>query len=539
MRKLSLFLCTILLCTMCNYPIQAVELNNESLYGKKLTFSSFNEAYKGEMSVTGIYIYEEDDEYYVTVLYEGGELLMVNQGGNMYPNSSFFNPPGGSVIKFGHYSEWERLETGDGFVRFRVEKEKLESVSSITIFLKDKAIDDDDGSDILLNFDLKSFDFDTVPLKGELVNGFNLNNSSEITSVHTPAAWAKEDVEALYHNGLVKEDMFTDYSEGITRLDFIYMMVRVYEKVVGTSIAADSNITFTDTTDIYAKKAATVGITNGIGDGLFGPDVLLNREQMTTMIIRTLELAGIDMTSEVDYNIFDDDSNFSSWSKSSIYKAKAHGIMSGIGDNLFSPATIATREQALVIVKRLLVSYSQEEWLAEFDNDRFYVRIDDKIYKMNLREGFVINSEDVEAQTLYFEDYNDLEDMIHVASMNQFRYDESDNPNIEGTIVRPDFIDMMTVDVVAQYVGVDKVGEVTNFLFDGEVSNGNYEAKIVTNIDGKVTKSSGFETITYKKLDGEYTELLAFSVEDVLEAIDIPFSLEYHEDWGIYIATLD
>jgi len=52
-------------------------------------------------------------------------------------------------------------------------------------------------------------------------------------------------------------------------LEFAYLAVRLFETLQGDEITVNGNITFTDTTNVYALKAATVGISAGVGNNLF------------------------------------------------------------------------------------------------------------------------------------------------------------------------------------------------------------------------------------------------------------------------------
>ena len=80
---------------------------------------------------------------------------------------------------------------------------------------------------------------------------------------------------------------------------------------------------------------------------------------MTTFLIKTLNIANIDTTTSETIKKFDDDYEISEWAKDSIYIARTNGIMSGLGENLFSPKAEATNEQALYIVHDLMKKYGE------------------------------------------------------------------------------------------------------------------------------------------------------------------------------------
>ena len=105
-------------------------------------------------------------------------------------------------------------------------------------------------------------------------------NGKKTYSGYTPSTWAEADIESLYETGILRDEAFVRFQDAITRLEFIYLAVRLYESINGEEVKVDSKIKFTDTNDIYALKGATLGITSGIGDGKFGPNQKITREQI-------------------------------------------------------------------------------------------------------------------------------------------------------------------------------------------------------------------------------------------------------------------
>jgi len=171
-----------------------------------------------------------------------------------------------------------------------------------------------------------------------------------------PSNWAKSDLSLLAKYGVLEQRIFKTYQESITRLDFIYLAVKLYEEATGVKIVIDPKINFLDTNDTYVLKGTTVGITSGIGEGKFGPNVKITREQLSTMMVKTLELAGKKFT-ESSFR-FTDDQQISSYAKASIYKAYNHKIISGF-NNAVNPKGNATIEQALLIFKSSYDSFTK------------------------------------------------------------------------------------------------------------------------------------------------------------------------------------
>ncbi len=175
------------------------------------------------------------------------------------------------------------------------------------------------------------------------------------------SSWALDELDKANNAGLIptlfnKEDL----TKNITRKEFAYVAVRLYEKVSGKAAEAEKENPFKDTKDTEILKAYKVGITNGVSETEFKPDSEITREQMATMMTRALLKAGIDTM--VDLNKvekFADDGNMSSWSKDSIYFMSGKGIIKGLGNNEFGVKGTATREQSLLILNRSVDTFAK------------------------------------------------------------------------------------------------------------------------------------------------------------------------------------
>ncbi len=173
--------------------------------------------------------------------------------------------------------------------------------------------------------------------------------------------WALDELNKANEAGMIptlfnKEDL----TKNITRKEFAYVAVRLYEKISGKKAEAESKNPFKDTKDTEVLKAYKVGITNGVSDTEFDPDSEITREQMATMMTRALQKAGIDtMVNLNKVDKFDDDNEMSSWSRDSIYFMSNKGIIKGMGDNKFGVKGTATREQSLLISLRSVETFKK------------------------------------------------------------------------------------------------------------------------------------------------------------------------------------
>ena len=103
----------------------------------------------------------------------------------------------------------------------------------------------------------------------------------------------------------------------------------------------------------YVKWAADNGIVNGVGDGRFDPDAEITREQMTALLCRYAEYAGIDVTpasgASEAFGAFSDSASVSDYAEESMIWAVGEGLISGSEGRLL-PKEDATRAQVAQIV---------------------------------------------------------------------------------------------------------------------------------------------------------------------------------------------
>lgn len=112
--------------------------------------------------------------------------------------------------------------------------------------------------------------------------------------------------------------------------------------------------TFVDVSkDYWAYDAITMmtkaNILVGMGDGRFGPNAVMTREQFATMIA---QLFMIEINQPIAGYIFKDlNGNFADKYISLLY---ALGIIDGKGDNMFGPKDSLTRAQAIAIINKII-----------------------------------------------------------------------------------------------------------------------------------------------------------------------------------------
>ena len=81
-----------------------------------------------------------------------------------------------------------------------------------------------------------------------------------------------------------------------------------------------------------------VGIMSGYGDGKFGPDNILTREQLAAVLTKAFNLKATATTTFKDV-----EKNY--WATNAISALQENKIASGTGNNMFEPKKVVTREQ--------------------------------------------------------------------------------------------------------------------------------------------------------------------------------------------------
>ncbi len=180
--------------------------------------------------------------------------------------------------------------------------------------------------------------------------------TSAYASADKPSAWAKDVVDEIFANQLLDERMQGAYQSEISRKDFAYLGVVIYENISGEkSEVGDAQ--FPDSDDPYVLKAKNIGVVNGYEDGSFRPDQKISRQELAVLFINTLKAA--DQSLEIDEReIFLDDEDVAGWAKKSVYTARGLGVVQGVGDNLYEPLGTATREQSMLMFKRVIDKYA-------------------------------------------------------------------------------------------------------------------------------------------------------------------------------------
>ena len=100
--------------------------------------------------------------------------------------------------------------------------------------------------------------------------------------------------------------------------------------------------------------ASENGIILGYGDGSFGTNNNIPREQAVTLLYRYSEVMGLDISGQADLSKYSDASKISDWAQSGMRWAVGAGIVSGRSSTTLAPQGQITRAE----VAQILLNYS-------------------------------------------------------------------------------------------------------------------------------------------------------------------------------------
>lgn len=186
-------------------------------------------------------------------------------------------------------------------------------------------------------------------------------NATENKFIDIVNHWAENVINVSVCYGLfngIAEDLFAP-DMAMTR----GMVVTVLSRIAQVNSDEYSSASFVDISgeEYYAASvnwAAVMRITSGIGNGLFGPNNDLTREQLAVMVYNFLVAYGyVDTNAEVAASNFVDNDMISSWAQTAVRYCAANGIVVGYPNGNFGAKDIVDRAQAAAILVRIVEKY--------------------------------------------------------------------------------------------------------------------------------------------------------------------------------------
>lgn len=176
--------------------------------------------------------------------------------------------------------------------------------------------------------------------------------------------WAQEMIEILASKKIITGDDNGNYGPdmGVTRAEFATLIARTLGLEIKILDTGFNDIKTSDWFAPYITAARKAGIVKGVSETMFEPNRIVNRQEMTAMIMRTYRsLSDIKISSDDINKVkrFADDEKIGLWAKDDVYSAKYLNLIKGVTEKQFAPIREATKAEAATLIYRLLKNLSK------------------------------------------------------------------------------------------------------------------------------------------------------------------------------------
>lgn len=168
--------------------------------------------------------------------------------------------------------------------------------------------------------------------------------------------WAREEIKQAIALGWTTIHVLGDYQEPITRKHFAGIAVKLMEALTGQKAETGGPSPFTDTDDPDVLKAYSLSVVQGVDTGKFAPDAPVSRQEIGVMLYRVFHLSGQFPQGTAQIVQFADEADIADWAIDAVVYAASAGIIQGKSGGLFDPLGQATREEAIVLIRRTAAS---------------------------------------------------------------------------------------------------------------------------------------------------------------------------------------
>lgn len=165
--------------------------------------------------------------------------------------------------------------------------------------------------------------------------------------------WAILEVQEMQKRGMIPQCLSNcNMAAAITRAQMCSIAVLAYEKVTGKEYTP-TGAHFTDTSDPDVNAAYELGIVDGYGNGKFGPNDTLTREQFFKIMANFMKAIGYprEDSRAVSLGQYKDGSSVATWAQAPARLMIYIGAVRGDGKNL-NPKNPTTIEEAIAIFLR-------------------------------------------------------------------------------------------------------------------------------------------------------------------------------------------
>jgi hypothetical protein len=169
------------------------------------------------------------------------------------------------------------------------------------------------------------------------------SGTAQAATANSSGSWTVSALSALRTNGSIS----------VTAKVGGDMVSQAATATVEAALTAPTAPVFSDVSASYwgydaISSLSSRGIVSGYPDGTFKPDASITRAEFATMLVKASGLNTSGTTGTFT------DVTAGAWYYGSVNAAASAGLVSGMGDNLFAPNALVTREQMAVMVAKAL-----------------------------------------------------------------------------------------------------------------------------------------------------------------------------------------
>ena len=185
------------------------------------------------------------------------------------------------------------------------------------------------------------------------------NNNTSFENIVLPFTdvnaydWYYNSVKYVYANNMMSGTDTTIFSPNITTTRA--MIVTILHRLDGKPAATASNFMDVEQNQYYTNAVAWAsanGIVSGYGNGNFGPNDTITREQMAAILYRYAQYKGYDTTQKNNLSNYIDAKDINAYAVEALQWANQVGMITGVTDTTLVPNGSATRAQVSSILMR-------------------------------------------------------------------------------------------------------------------------------------------------------------------------------------------
>ena len=165
--------------------------------------------------------------------------------------------------------------------------------------------------------------------------------------------WFFGAVNYVYDNGMMNGTGDGCFSPALTTSRA--MIVTILYRLEDDPVTASSGFSDVQSGTWYTDAvgwASTNGVVSGYGNGCFGPDDAITREQLSAILYRYASLKGIDVSASDPLSGFTDAGSVSAYAHDAMRWAVGSGLITGKGNGILDPLGSATRAESAAILMR-------------------------------------------------------------------------------------------------------------------------------------------------------------------------------------------